>query len=331
MATVSIVIPAYNASATLPHCLEACLAQTMPPHEIIVVDDESHDDTIDIADRYGVRVVKAQHAGPAAARNAGARAATGEIIAFTDADCVPERQWVAKLAEAFTGNVTGVGGSYACANAQHLLARVIHEEIVERHRRMPEEADFLGSFNAAYLRDAFWDAGGFDESFTQASGEDNDLAYRLHDAGGHFRFRADARVAHYHPHRLLPYLRTQARHGYWRMKLYRKHPRRKSGDTYAGIFDLWAPPMAVLVAVFGIILLILGLAEIVVPGLIAAFAALNAIYLLMHVPMTVRIVSASGKAEMLCYFLLSILRDYARAAGLITGVLWFYMLRRSTA
>lgn len=324
MATASIVIPAYNAEATLAQCLEACIAQTVPPHEIIVVDDGSTDDTAAIVERYDLRCIKGKHAGPAAARNAGARAATGDVIVFTDSDCVPERQWLAKLLPAFDEGAFGAGGSYACANGQHLLARLIHDEIVVRHQRMPREADFLGSFNAAYLRSVFWDVGGFDEDFVAASGEDNDLAYRIHDKNGMLVFNAEARVAHYHPTRLLPYLRTQARHGFWRMKMYAKHPARSGGDHYAGRFDLWAPPMA-LVAGGALV----GLA--ILPERWAGVcAALIGVYLLMRVPITYRLLTATGRAESLLFFPLAILRDYARAGGLAAGVIWFQVFRRRT-
>ena len=108
--------------------------------------------------------------------------------------------------------------------------------------------DFLGSFNVAYRKAAFEAVGGFDASFPCASGEDNDLAYRLQDVGGRLRFTREAVVAHHHPTRLWPYLRTQARHGYWRMKLYAKHiGRARRGDQYAGMADLAAPPLALLV------------------------------------------------------------------------------------
>src|SRR5690606_1272973 len=99
----------------------------------------------------------------------------------------------------------------------------------------------LGSYNVAYRKAAFDAAGGFDESFTQASGEDNDLAYRILDTGAKLIHVPAARVAHYHPTDRAAYMRTQARHGFWRVKLYKKHPRRSGGDNYAGRLDLYAP------------------------------------------------------------------------------------------
>ncbi|MEK7793540.1 MAG: glycosyltransferase family 2 protein, partial [Candidatus Hydrogenedentota bacterium] len=140
----------------------------------------------------------------------------------------------------------GVGGTYGIANPRSPLARVVHEEIQVRHKRFGDMVDFLGSFNVAYVRQAFDAASGFDEDFRFASAEDNDLAYRLLDNGGVLRFNPNAVVDHYHPERLGPYLQTQMRHGFWRMKLYAKHPRRTSGDQYAGPSALLGPPLALL-------------------------------------------------------------------------------------
>jgi GT2 family glycosyltransferase len=83
---VSVIIPAYNAAAFLPATLRSIFAQSSPPGEIIVVDDGSTDDTIAVARSFGVRVIALTNGGPSAARNAGMRAATGEYVAFLDAD-----------------------------------------------------------------------------------------------------------------------------------------------------------------------------------------------------------------------------------------------------
>src|SRR5216684_3041492 len=88
MTTVSAIIPAYNAEATLARAIDCCLAQTHPLYEIIVVDDGSTDGTADIARRYAepVRLERKKNGGPSSARNHGARVAQGDWLAFLDAD-----------------------------------------------------------------------------------------------------------------------------------------------------------------------------------------------------------------------------------------------------
>ncbi|MBV1799994.1 glycosyltransferase [Siccirubricoccus sp. G192] len=94
---VSVIIPAYNAARSLPRTIDSVLAQTVPPAEIIVVDDGSADETAAVAEAYGdrVRVIRKPNGGPASARNLGAREATGEWLALLDAD----DQWLPEKLE----------------------------------------------------------------------------------------------------------------------------------------------------------------------------------------------------------------------------------------
>jgi glycosyltransferase involved in cell wall biosynthesis len=93
----SVVVPARDAAGTLGATLAGLSAQTRAPHEVIVVDDGSSDATVAIAEASPVvtRVERARGEGPGAARNAGAAVATGDVLAFLDADCVPLPGWLA--------------------------------------------------------------------------------------------------------------------------------------------------------------------------------------------------------------------------------------------
>lgn len=331
---VSVVIPAYNSERTLAECVAACLAQSYSDREIIVVDDGSQDRTGEIAQSFPVRYLRQDNRGPAAARNAGARMASGEIVAFTDADCVPRPDWIEQLVSGFdSGDTAGVGGTYGIANPRSPLARVVHAEIQVRHKRFADTVDFLGSFNVAYERRAFDAVGGFDEDFRIASAEDNDLAYRLLDNGGTLRFNREAIVDHYHPERLWPYLRTQMRHGFWRMKLYAKHPRRASGDQYAGLSAFLGPPLALLTLVLALAL-----------GATIAFAQNPFAAVIVFVPLALTFAchgviraKLSGevrreysRADGSTLYRLMLFRDIARGIGLVRGVFHFILLGRRT-
>lgn len=88
MCDVSVVIPAYDAEGFLARAVESVLGQSIPPREILVVDDGSTDGTADVARRLGerIRYLRQENAGPSGARNRGIGAAAGEWVAFLDAD-----------------------------------------------------------------------------------------------------------------------------------------------------------------------------------------------------------------------------------------------------
>lgn len=328
---VSVVIPVFNGAQTLAECLTACLGQTYSDMDVIVVDDGSTDETARVAQSFDVHYVYQDNAGPAAARNRGAGAAQGDIVAFTDSDCIPEPNWIESLVAGFDEDAVAVGGGYGIANESSLLARMIHEEIGLRHDNYGDEVDFLGSFNVAYRRDAFEKAGGFDESFPVASAEDNDLAYCLLDNEGTLRFVREARVAHYHPTKLRRYLKTQMIHGYWRMKLYAKHPKRaRTGDRYAGLADFAAPPLSLLLFV-GLALLV---ASIAIPGLtawgIGIALPVALVYGVTQIGLPLRMMRHSGEPVMLLFFPVLVLRDLARASGMLWGIWKFMLMKRGT-
>ena len=109
---ISVIIPAYNAERTLPFTLRALQNQTLPRdlYEVIVVDDASTDGTAAVAHEFGVRYRMQNKEGPAAARNLGVRAARGDIILFTDADCIPAENWIEKMVKPFEESRSGGGG-----------------------------------------------------------------------------------------------------------------------------------------------------------------------------------------------------------------------------
>jgi len=252
--SVSVVIPAYNAQNTLGGALQALCHQSYPGHiEIIVVDDGSVDGTAGEARSFpNVRYFRQENAGPASARNRGAREASGEFLFFTDSDCRPQQVWVEKMVAGFSADDIGVvAGSYGIANPTSPLARVIHHEIIFRHnQRMPEFPRAFGSYNVAFRRRVFENAGGFNAAYRRASGEDNDLSYKVLRQGQRIRFLKDAVVDHFHQESFGRYLKEQYRHGYWRAKMYLDHPGMARGDDYTFWKDIIEVPLVILHAVF---------------------------------------------------------------------------------
>ena len=250
---VSVIIPAYNASSTIGKALDALSRQKcFQPFEVIVVDDGSTDNTGEILrvfNKMGTvpfRIIRQDNAGPAAARNHGASLAQGEYLAFTDSDCIPHEDWISTLMAGFSQSHVGVvAGSYGIANPESRLARCICEEILWRHAHlMPKFPNSFGSYNFCVKKNVFDAVGGFNPEYRHASGEDNDLSYKITRSGWRIYFERKALVDHHHPTRVDKYLKEQFRHGFWRVRMYRDHPRMIRGDGYTYWKDMIEVPWA---------------------------------------------------------------------------------------
>jgi cellulose synthase/poly-beta-1,6-N-acetylglucosamine synthase-like glycosyltransferase len=233
----SVIVPAYNAQQTLEACLKALADQSVPAEtfEVIVVDDGSTDATAEVAERYPVRVLRQAHAGPATARNLGARVARGRYLLFTDADCIPTRDWIEQITRPLEADerVAGVKGTYRTGQTS-LVARFAQVEFEEKyaHLRQAESIDFIDTGSAAFRRDAFWEIGGFDARFRAASNEDTQLSFSLVARGWRLAFADRATVYHKHSESLTRYVLRKWRHGFWRVQVYQRHPAKMTGDSY---------------------------------------------------------------------------------------------------
>jgi glycosyltransferase involved in cell wall biosynthesis len=181
---VSVVIPTYRRPELLRRCLDALLAQTLPPEafEIIVVDDGHDERTRNTVEALAagrpyaprLRYLRPAHGrGPAVARNAGWRAAAAPLVAFTDDDTIPAPGWLAHGERA----MAEAGVSAVCGRVEVPLDQPVPTD----HERMTQglqTAEFVTA-NAFVRREALMRIGGFDERFTRAWREDSDLQFRL--------------------------------------------------------------------------------------------------------------------------------------------------------
>lgn len=194
MPAVSVIIPARNAATLISRTLAALAAQSPHvDHEVLVVDDASNDATARVAKEGGARVVTASGAGPAAARNLGAAAASGEVLAFTDADCVPEPGWLHNLLREFD------------AGADLVQGRVLPPEGVsigpyDRYIAVVAEYGLYETANLALRRELFDALGGFESILTPRNGielgEDVWLGWRARRMGARTTFATAAVVRH---------------------------------------------------------------------------------------------------------------------------------------
>ncbi len=319
--TVSLVIPGRNCAKTIGPCLEAVVPMLAGSRlgEIIFVDDGSTDETREIVRRYPVTLLAGSGTGPGAARNAGWRAAKHPLIWFVDSDCVAEADALDLLLPPMDhAPVGGVSGSYGIMNPESLLACLIHEEIIERHRRMPQRVDFLATFNVIYRRTILESLDGFDERFLK--GQDAELSWRVIEAGHELRFVFASRVKHFHATRWLPYLRTQRHQGYWRVWLHLSHKGHASGDSYSSLLDHMQPPLAMLT--------LASVPSLAMGRFALISASLVSLLVLAQFPLTSRIVRRKRQPRYVFFGVMSFLRAFWRGVGMTHGVLG-YALRRS--
>jgi cellulose synthase/poly-beta-1,6-N-acetylglucosamine synthase-like glycosyltransferase len=203
--------------------------------EVLVVDDGSRDHTAQVVQRYaGARLIAQANAGPAAARNRGAMEAAGDIILFTDDDCVPTSTWLeAMLAPFADPEVVGVKGVYRTHQRQ-IAARFVQIEYEDRYRMMAGSPciDFVDTYSAAFRRERFLEMTGYDTSFPVACAEDIELSYRMSARGWKMKFAAGAVVYHTHPDTLSKYLQKKYKFAYWRVLAVRKNPAKAVKDSH---------------------------------------------------------------------------------------------------
>jgi GT2 family glycosyltransferase len=233
---ISIVIPTFNGAARIGNCLDALSAQTAGRDaEILVVDDGSTDNTASVVDGYpGVRLISQPNAGPAAARNLGAKEARGAILLFTDDDCVPMPGWLDAMLEPFRdSDVVGAKGVYRTRQTS-LAARFVQIEYEDKYRLMSGLAsiDFIDTYSAAFRRDRFLEMNGYDTSFPVACAEDVELSYRMSARGWKMKFAPAAVVYHTHPDTFWRYLKKKYKFAFWRVLAVRKNPAKGVKDSH---------------------------------------------------------------------------------------------------
>ncbi|HHH42916.1 MAG TPA: glycosyltransferase [Gammaproteobacteria bacterium] len=298
--SVTVVIPAYNATSTIDICMKSLAAQQgfTGSVEVIVVDDCSTDETVKrleywreklSGERFRLRILRQEkNQGPAAARNRGAQEAVGDFVLFTDADCEADSHWLAEMIRPFEDpEVSAVKGAYK-TRQKELAARFCQAEFEDRYRLLDRHryVDVVFSYSAGFRTRVFLDTGGYDPAFPVADNEDTDLSYRLATAGHRIVFNRKAIIYHHHPDTLGWYLRKKYSRAYWRMLVYKRYPEKAVADTYTPqtlkleillaavlllslLLSLWIPASLWVSAVAAAAFLVLGLsfvAKLEVPG-----------------------------------------------------------------
>ena len=226
---VTVAVCARNAAGTLDACLRSLRALDYPDYEVIVVNDGSTDATGAIAREHpGFTVIDTPHGGLSAARNAALHAATGALIAYTDADVEVDPAWLVHLIQPFLrSDAAGAGGPNVVPEDDPWMAQCVarapggptHVLIDER------TAEHVPGCNMAYRREALLEIGGFDPAY-HAAGDDVDVCWRLQERGQRIGFAPSALVWHRHRRSVRAYWRQQVGYGEAETQLMGNHPER---------------------------------------------------------------------------------------------------------
>lgn len=183
---ISIIIPVRNGARALDACLGAACRAALPEHEVVVVDDGSTDESAAIAARHPCTLVRLdEQRGAGAARNAGAAAARGDLLFFTDADCMLGPQTLPRAAAALAaaGPRAVVGGTYETSPFDPGFFPAFQAVFINYHEtRRPDEPDYVATHAMAIRAADFRESGGFDELFMPIL-EDVEFCHRLRRAG----------------------------------------------------------------------------------------------------------------------------------------------------
>src|SRR6202045_267740 len=224
---VSVVVCAYNAERTMDQCLASLAVLNYPDYEVIVVNDGSRDRTREIAEGYEYcRIINQPNKGLSAARNVGAEAATGEIVAYTDSDCVADPDWLTYLVGRMeASDLAACGGPNFPPPEENMLpAAVAVSPGGPTHVLISDEqAEHIAGCNMAFRREALMALGGFDPVY-RAAGDDVDICWRFQDAGHAIGFSAAAVVWHFRRNTVRAYLNQQRGYGKAEALVYAKHP-----------------------------------------------------------------------------------------------------------
>jgi len=223
---ISVIVPVYNSERTVAETIRSLSDLDYPRDalELIFVNNASTDNTATILARHSdlIRIVNEPKRGRSAARNAGVRAARHPGVAFTDADCIADRNWLSQLVEPLEDPDVGIAGG-------RILTVRPCNSIEEFGERIHDHAMAIGAYKPPYAATANWasrrsviiETGGFDEDLVR--GEDVDLAYRIVQAGYRIVYRDQAIIHHRNQHTLRGLFKEGFQHGFYSVEVLKKH------------------------------------------------------------------------------------------------------------
>ncbi len=256
---VSVVIPFYNREELVDWAVGSVLRSAVPMTmevEIIAVDNGSTDNTVEQLKRHPIRIVHCAERGPGAARNAGIAASRGEIVVFTDSDCLCESDWLMRLVRPFVDpKMLITGGNIFSLFQDDFVATFTDKIGILNNRRFFAGSAYFPRFfataNAAYRRSALNTVGGFDNNLWMS--EDADLAWRVLELGGKMAYVDNAVIYHQHRNTLRGLFSQAIDYGSASVAIFAKHRSRLEATaalSWRNVREIAWSPFALIVDPF---------------------------------------------------------------------------------
>ncbi|GAA4452742.1 hypothetical protein GCM10023189_16640 [Nibrella saemangeumensis] len=228
---ISVIVCSYNGSATIRDTLDGLLNLDYPDFEVIVVNDGSTDQLVQIAGEYPFRLISTPNQGLSTARNTGLYAASGEIVAYIDDDAYPDPHWLQYLAYSYqTTSHAGIGGpNLLPENDGSIATCVFHAPGGPVHVLTTDDvAEHIPGCNMSFRREVLLEIGGFDPIY-RAAGDDVDICWRVQHTGRTIGFHPSATVWHHRRNSLKAYWKQQKGYGRAEALLEQKWPEKYNG------------------------------------------------------------------------------------------------------
>jgi len=229
---ISVIIPAFNSAGTINLTLSSIFSNKFPREcfEVLIIDNASTDDTVKVAQRYPVKVYHCSKRGIGPPRNEGVRMARGDIVCFTDSDCIVEKDWLNRISAFFEAypDADGVGGPVLYhQEGINKLQQYTGEIFIKDHEYPTTRTELrFGVFkgilfgaNSAYKKEALISVGGFEEP----GGNCLELSWRLAFNGARLFFDPNIIVHHIFPWELQALFKQHFRWGLQMTRLRIKH------------------------------------------------------------------------------------------------------------
>ena len=325
---ISIIIPVYNSAQTLKECLDAIFSFDLKNFEVIVVSDNSPDNSLEITKKYPCEIVELpQNNGPAFARNKGAQVATGDILFFVDSDVILKQDALNHLSKNFLSeDVNAIQGIYSHKPTYKSISTQ-YQMSYNCYYIWPEDKKYATTLSTccfAIRKKLFNEFKGFNTNIKRASAEDEEFGYSLIDKGYkililrelNVEHRVNYSVKHFIKKKFYTYIDVMKE--YLRNKTYLKKIKQKN---YLSVL-MGIPILALTIFALFLFIFLKNKAFLII------FILLNIVFLLLHMRFMKFVRFSKGLPKAIGTILICYIDTFLMLTGLLYGSLSYFLGRK---